>query len=303
MPGAAVDPLVPQLVEPAEAFEDRLALVLPALHRAVARHVGDHVRPVRQLAAFFERKVEERGERHRRELLRNEIDPVEFLADRQAVEDLTRTFAHDRRHLRHVGRRNRRSDGLPARHMLRLVHGDEPGAAATARSHDFFLLGNRLEVGERDAVGRGERFVVRVHGHDVGPARDRPIRSELAFRREMHRVFAAQPLEHRPERVGLESIGAGGIELLERGVVSLGDGFRFNGDVHGVVAPGGACAKYPRCPERCQCALTYVPIHAAAAPRYDRQRFRPRGSPSTWVPYRRSFYACCSGLVSGSVLG
>ena len=95
--------------------------------------VGEHVRPVGELAPILEREVEEGGQRHGRQLLRHQVDPVERLADRQGVEDLAGALAHHRGHVGDVGRRDRRADRLAVDAVLGLVHGDEAGAAAAAR--------------------------------------------------------------------------------------------------------------------------------------------------------------------------
>ena len=178
MPGSALTRWFHSVLERAEALEHRLGLLLPALHRAVAGLVHDHVRPVGQLAALLEREVEQRGQRHRRQLLRHQVDPVELLADRQGIEDLAGALAHHRRHLGDVGRRHGRADRLALRTLCsRLVHGDEAGAAAAARLAAASALQRRspalaicLEVGQADALGGGERLMVGVHRHDVVPS-------------------------------------------------------------------------------------------------------------------------------------
>ena len=88
---------------------------------------GRHVRPERELAALLVRKVEERREHPRRQLDRDAVDPVEGLADGQAVEDLDAPLADQRLEPREVARRGDRLHDLAVGVVLGAVHRDEAG--------------------------------------------------------------------------------------------------------------------------------------------------------------------------------
>ena len=54
--------------------------------------------------------------------------------------------------------------------------------------------------------------------HDVVVFGDRPIRPEHAVLAVMHRVFLAQPVEIRPERIGAEQFGIAGDRTASSGI-------------------------------------------------------------------------------------
>jgi len=107
-----------------------------------------------------------------------------------------------------MGRREHRRHGLALRRVARLVHRDE-ALAAQIRRH----------VADRDAAercGRGEHRMVGLDVHDVVVAGDRPVRPEHRVLAVMHRILAAQPVEIRPEGIGLEQLGMAGIVVRQR---------------------------------------------------------------------------------------
>src|SRR6476661_5144834 len=76
--------------------------------------------------------------------------------------------------------------------------------------------------------------------HDVVVFGHRPIRPEHAVLAVMHRVFAAQPVEIRPERVGLEQLRMADVEITEWNRLSffarglqMGIFGEIDGSVHG----------------------------------------------------------------------
>ena len=74
-------------------------------------------------------------------------------------------------------------------------------------------------VADGDAAERRRRREHRMVGldvHDVVVFGHRPVRPEHAVLAVMDRVFLAQPVEIRPERIGAKQFGIAGIELLER---------------------------------------------------------------------------------------
>ena len=240
--GLGVDLLVPELLEGAEALAHGLELVLPALHGAVARRVGDDVRPVGQLAAVLEGEVEQGRQGHGGQFLRHQVDPVELLADGQGVEDQAGPLADDGRHALKVGRRHGGADGLALRAVLRLVHGDEAGAAAGPRpgqlAQHLLLFGQGHQVRQGDALGRGEDVVVGVHRHDVLPPGHGPVGPEVALGGEVDGVLAPQAGEDGQDGVLLEPVGATRVQELEGGFVGLADGLVGidpDGDVHGAL--------------------------------------------------------------------
>ena len=236
-----IHPLVPQGLEGLEALLDRLELVLPAGHRPVSRQVGDHVRPVGQLAPVLEREVEQGGQGHGRQFLRHQVDPVELHADGQPVEDLPGPLPDQGGHLGDVARCHGGADGLALHAVLRLVHGDETGAVAAdvGGTEHSLLLRQGLEIGQSDPLRGGEGLMVGVHGEDVVPAGDGPVRAELALRREVDRILPPQPGEVGPDRILLEPAGISRIDLVQgQGVGPHGLGRRIglHGDVHGAVS-------------------------------------------------------------------
>ena len=183
----------------------------PALHRTVARRVGHHVRPVGQPAPFLEREVEQRRQGHGGQFFGHQVDPIEHLADRQAVEDEAGALADDRREILQVGRRHHRADGAALLVVARRVHGDEAGSG-----RPLGHLGLGLQALQGDAVGGGEHLVIGVHRHDVGPFAHRPVGPVGARRRVVDRRLGAQALEVGPHGVGLEETRLGRIEGLQR---------------------------------------------------------------------------------------
>ena len=194
-----------------------------------------------QLAALFEGEIEQGGQGHGRELFRDQIDPIELDADGQGIEDRSGALAHHRRHGVQIAGGHGGAHRLAPDAVLRLIHGDEAGAAARAgrlaqRLQGPLLLGHIREIGQANALGRGEGLMVGVHRHDVVPLGDRPIGAKFAFGREVDRILPAQALEHRPDGVVIEAIHPGRIELFQGQGRILGgglSGFDLDGDIHG----------------------------------------------------------------------
>ena len=206
-----IDPLVPELGKPTEALIGLLALVLPAFGRAVAGHVGEHVGPVGQQPPVFLREVEQRGQRHGRQLFGHQVDPIELYADRQPVQDCPGPLADQGCHGRQVGGCDDRADGFALHVVLRGVHTDKAGAA-----RPLFRLGLGLQRLQRDTVRGREHLVIGVDRDDVVVPGDRPVGAVLAVGRVVDRGLSPQALEIGPHGVGGEQFGLGRVKGLER---------------------------------------------------------------------------------------
>ena len=79
-----------------QAFQHDLLALFLAVDHAHARDGGGDVRPVGQLAALLEGEVEQGRQHLRGQFDGDAIDPVEGLADRQALEDLHRALPDQR---------------------------------------------------------------------------------------------------------------------------------------------------------------------------------------------------------------
>src|SRR5215813_2299571 len=76
----------------------------------------------------------------------------------------------------------------------------------------------RRHVADRDAAERGirrEDAVIGVDMHDVVVLDHRPVGLDPRVGAVMHRLFLAQPLEPRPQRVVLEQARRAGVKILE----------------------------------------------------------------------------------------
>ena len=111
------------------------------------------------------------------------------------------------------GRREHRRHRLALVGVARLVHRDEARPVVAGR-----------HVADPDAAERhvgGEDAVTGVDMHDVVVARDRPIGLDRRVGAVMHRLFLAQPLEPRPQRIVLEQSRRAGMELRQRRRIGL----------------------------------------------------------------------------------
>ena len=111
--------------------------VLHALHQLVeallvrfdhATRLGDReddVGPAGELAAVFEREVEQGREHSSRELDRHRLDPVEGLAFGERLEDVDRPLADERLDILQILRLHRRGDRPALRALFGWIHGDE----------------------------------------------------------------------------------------------------------------------------------------------------------------------------------
>jgi hypothetical protein len=216
--GFGVHALVPQTGEVGQHLA-QFGHALPRVERIridALVHRG-HVGPPGQQPPVFERKVEQRGQHQRGQFDRHLVHPVEGLIARQSVEHLLRAFADQRFHVRQVARRDDGLHGLALFVMHRRFHGDE---------HRQLLFRRRVE--QRDATvvpGRREDRRMRVHMHDVGIARDRPVRPGPGADGVVHRVVTAQAFEVRQLHAVGEKLQRGRIDLLQRHV----RGFRARG--------------------------------------------------------------------------
>ena len=103
-------------------------------------------------------------------------------------------------------RREHRRHGLALGRVPRLIHRDET-RPVVARRH----------VADRDAAERdirGEHAVIGIDMHDVVIFGDRPIGLDRRVGAIVHRLFLAQPLEPRPQRIVLEQPGRAGMKIL-----------------------------------------------------------------------------------------
>ena len=148
--------------------------------------IGDgDIGPMGELAPVLLGKVEQRRQHHGRQLGRHEIDPVERLVARQAIEHPRRALADQPLHVREVGGRHDRRHGLALRRVARRIHADETWPLRSLR-----LI---CDLDAAQLLRRRIGPVIELDLHDVGVARDRPIRSERALGMEMHRILATQP--------------------------------------------------------------------------------------------------------------
>ena len=157
-------------------------------------------------------KVEQHRQHLRRQFDRHLVDPVERLVARQVIQHLRRTLADVGREFVQMRRREHRRHGLALRTVVRLVHGDEAGAA---KLHRLVADRNAAECG-----GRREHRVVGLDVHDVVVLGHRPVRTEQAAAAVVDRRFLAQALEVGPEGVVAEQFGIADVEVLERGRIS-----------------------------------------------------------------------------------
>src|ERR1700737_1769759 len=124
-------------------------------------------------------------------------------------------------------RREHRRDGLALRAMARLIHGDEAFATQVGR-----------DVADGYAAERCRRREHRMMGldvHDVVVFCHRPVRPEHAVLAVMHGVFLAQPIEIRPEGIGLEQLGLAYVDIRQRdgiGLVPGGPLMGISGEIH-----------------------------------------------------------------------
>jgi hypothetical protein len=160
---------------------------------------------MRQLAAFVERKVEQRRKHLSSQLDGYVIDPVERLAHRQRVENGLHARAYRAFERCEIARRHRRRNGFALYVVLRRVHRDE-------HRHDEVVgLIEQRDVG----IGR-KQLVVGVDALDIVEACQRPIRTVVAIAAIVHGRVTAQPFEIRPMRVVFEEMNVADVEVVER---------------------------------------------------------------------------------------
>ena len=207
--GSAVDALIPQIHEIAEALaKDRLALFF-AFDDSPRSGNGDrNVRPVAQLAPVLEGKVEQGRQHLAGELDRDLVDPVEGLAARQAIERVAHPLADQALEIGQIFRRDDRLHHLALHVVLRRVHGDE---------HRQFELA--IPVAQDDPPERRTRrepSMVRLEGDDVLVPGHGPVGSERACRAVVDRRLAPQPAEVGLPDVLLVQSGVADVERIER---------------------------------------------------------------------------------------
>ena len=121
-------PLVPQVHKIFEAAEHLLLPFLVGGHHALgAGQRGGHVRPPGQLAPLCEGEVEQGGEHACGQLDGDLLDPVEGLADGQAVQHVDGALADDRGKLAQGLGAHGGADGAALDVVLGPVHGDKHG--------------------------------------------------------------------------------------------------------------------------------------------------------------------------------
>ena len=203
-----VDALVPEFGEIGVALVHLLAPLLRQFHDAALGQRGRDVGPARQLAPLLPGEIEQRRQHLRGEFDRDALDEVEGLVARQIVQHLLRALADQFCQLIQMRRREHRRHRLALRRVPRLIHRDE-ARIVVARRH----------VTDRDAaecrVG-GEDAVVGIDMHDVVVFGHRPIGLDRRVGAVVHRLFLAQPLEPRPQRVVLEQSWRTGMKILQR---------------------------------------------------------------------------------------
>jgi hypothetical protein len=212
-------PCVPQRDEHLQRHEHLrlLALTLRLLGPGREQVVGEPG----QHAAVLEREVEQGRQHLAGQFDGDLVDEVEFLADRQFVEDRGGARADHRLELGQGpgGEHRRRRAAL--RLMSRRIQRNEAGPLLRALRRVASL--RRLE--QRDAAvfrRRRQARHVALTGHDVVKAGDRPVGAVFTRRRVVDRVLRAQPLEPRPQRVGGEVLDSVRLEVLERRRVGSG---------------------------------------------------------------------------------
>ncbi len=208
-----IDALVPQLRHVGVALVHLLAALLRRFHDAALGQRGRDVRPARQLAPLLEREVEQGRQHLRGQLDRHALDEIEGFVARQIVQHLDRACADQLGEFVEMRRREHRRHGLALGRMTRLVHRDE------ARP----VIADRY-VADRDAAQRGVRredAVIGVDMHDVVVFDHRPIGLDRRVGAVMHRLFLAQPLEPRPQRVVLEQPRRADMKILQRRGIGL----------------------------------------------------------------------------------
>ena len=196
-----------------------LHLLFQGVDQAMAGGRRDHIGPIDELAAIFLRHVEQGGQRHASQFFGHQVDPVKFLADRQAVQNRTRPFADLRGHDGQVHRRHGGRYRLALHIMFWRVHGDEHRQRIHVRLPT-------CDIDTALGVVRREPLVIGVDRHDVVVFGDRPIGTELVFGAVMDRIFGAKALKDRPHGVGLEQRRLRRVELLKRQRIGLGPRLR-----------------------------------------------------------------------------
>ncbi len=117
-----VYPFVPQSLEIHRATDEFFAPRLVGFDDPGFRCRSCYIGPARQLAPLLPREIKQGCQRHRRQLDRNLIHPVEIFANREFIENLSRALADDRLEQLQVGRSHCRSHRLALLIVLGRVH-------------------------------------------------------------------------------------------------------------------------------------------------------------------------------------
>ena len=196
------------------AFEQLVLALLPAVDETIARRRRDDVGPACQTAALLQRKIEQRREHQGRQLDRDTIDPVECLANREAIQDILRPLADQRFKLLKILGRDRRAYHLAMNIVTRGIHAEEIRHVEPVLRRR--VQGRVIKDETADACVRRKDLVVRVDGDAVVEAGDRPECAVGALRAVMHRGLIAQALEIRMHGLTNIKIDLADIDLIDR---------------------------------------------------------------------------------------
>jgi hypothetical protein len=204
--GLLADLALPEIAEIGGAFEQDLA-ALGFPHRILGDlDIAGPVGPIGEQAAILPGEVEQDRQHLGGQLDRDAVDPVEFLADGQRIEDLGGARADILAHPHHLARGEGGGDGAALAGVLGPVHRDEH------RHLDVAFL----QVGDGDAAGlRREDLGQRFDLDDRLVGRDRPIGAEGAVRVVMDAAPGAQLAEGGVPGIVAIQLGPADIERID----------------------------------------------------------------------------------------